>query len=80
LGENYLGDNNAAQILDYEYFKKALVRIAIMAQDYLGGQKEELFIEKLQEETKKKGDEKRKRDNTRRKDNERTKAEKDMKD
>ncbi len=75
LGENYIGDNNSAQVLDYEYFKKALVRIAIMAQDYLGGQKEELFIEKLQEETQKKEEEQRKRDNTRRKDNERTKAE-----
>jgi len=48
-------------VLDYEYFKKGLVRIAIMAQDFLGGQKEDLLIGKLSEETKKKEEEDRKR-------------------
>jgi hypothetical protein len=29
--DNYLVDKNFAQILDYENFKKALVRVAILA-------------------------------------------------
>jgi hypothetical protein len=28
---NYLGDNNFAQIIDYELFKKALVRMATLS-------------------------------------------------
>ena len=48
-------------MLDFEYFKKGLVRIAIMAQDMLGGQKEDLLIDKLNEETRKAEEEKRKK-------------------
>jgi len=59
--DNYFSDKNFDQVLDYEYFKKSLVRIAIMAQDYLGGLKDDLFIKKLEEEIGKKEEEEKKR-------------------
>jgi hypothetical protein len=37
------------QVLDYKYFMKSLVRIAAIAQDYLGGQKGKLLEKHLQE-------------------------------
>ena len=37
LDENYIGDRNFEQVMDFEFFKKALIRIAIMAQNLLGG-------------------------------------------
>ena len=37
IKDDYLGDENFAIVLDYEYFKKALIRIAVMAQNLLGG-------------------------------------------
>lgn len=61
--------------MDYEYFKKSLVRIAIMAQDYLGGLKDDLFIEKLEEETKKKQEESRKREMQKKKEYDKIKVE-----
>lgn len=39
--------------MDFEMFKKALVRIAIMAQNALGGHREDLLIGLLDNETKK---------------------------
>jgi hypothetical protein len=36
--------------MDYDMFKKALVRIAIMAQDKLGGQNEDKLTGKLDNE------------------------------
>jgi hypothetical protein len=44
------------QVLDYKYFMKSLVRIAAIAQDYLGGQKGKLLekhLEELEEEKQK---------------------------
>lgn len=35
--QTYINDKMMAQVLDYEFFKKSIVRIAIMAQDELGG-------------------------------------------
>jgi hypothetical protein len=37
IENDYIGDQNFALVLDYDYFKKALIRIAIMSQDLLGG-------------------------------------------
>lgn len=42
------------QVLDYKYFIKALVRIAALAQDYLGGQKGQKLEKKMEELTKEK--------------------------
>jgi len=46
--DQYLQDNKHAQVLDYNYFKKGLIRLAVMAQDWLGGQKEDLLLQKLE--------------------------------
>ena len=64
-----------AQVLDYEFFKKSLVRIAVMAQDELGGQREDLLLQKLDLETKKKQDDQRKRDKLRKLQDEKQKLE-----
>ena len=64
-------------MLDYEYFKKGLVRIAIMAQDKLGGQKEDLLLSKLEEETKKNDEEKRRKEKLKQKELDKTKASKE---
>lgn len=49
----YFGDQDWSQTLDFDMFKKALVRISIMAQDKLGGQYEDKLSAKLDEERKK---------------------------
>ena len=51
--QTYFGDHEWSQTLDFEMFKKALVRISIMAQDKLGGQYEDRLAAKLEEEHKK---------------------------
>ena len=67
-GVGYLSDNKFSQVLNYEYFKKGLVRIGIMAQDLLGGQREDLLLEKLAEETKNKEEEEKRKQRQRDKD------------
>ena len=47
--QTYFGDHEWSQTLDFEMFKKALVRISIMAQDKLGGQYEDRLAAKLEE-------------------------------
>jgi hypothetical protein len=37
LQDAYVEDKLNVQALDFEYFKKALIRISVMAQDKLGG-------------------------------------------
>lgn len=63
--QTYINDKMMAQVLDYEFFKKSIVRIAIMAQDELGGQREDLLLQKLDLETKKKHEDQKKRDKLR---------------
>lgn len=46
-------DPKSVQTIDYESFKKALVRISAVAQGLLGGQKGPLLEKKMEEETKK---------------------------
>ena len=43
----YFVDRVTTQQLDFEYFKRALIRIAVVAQDNLGGQVEDLLASKL---------------------------------
>ncbi len=46
--------------MDYEMFKKSLIRIAIMAQDQLGTMQEGDLLKKFEEETKKKNENRKK--------------------
>jgi len=42
-------DNENMQVLDYKYFIKALIRIAAISQDYLGGQKGKKLEKRIEE-------------------------------
>ena len=76
-GENYLSDKNFAQVLDFDYFKKSLIRIAILAQDSLGAQNSDLLLAKLDKETQSKEEESRKKDRLRKAVQDKNKAEKE---
>lgn len=47
-------ENAKFRAIDYEHFKKLIVRIAALGQSHLGGQKQDLLDQFLEEETKKK--------------------------
>jgi hypothetical protein len=44
--------NRSSAMVDYDYFKKAIVRISIIAQEKLGGNNEDLLKSKLEAENK----------------------------
>ena len=50
------------QQLTFDGFKRSLVRVAVFAQDQIGGQKQDLLSERMRRDTKERQEEKRKKD------------------
>lgn len=50
LRQRHAQEDDRIMSIDYNHFKKAIVRIAALGQDLLGGQKEDLLQEKLNKE------------------------------
>lgn len=78
--DTYIGDNVRAQVLTYDWFKQALVRIAVAAQNELGGQREDQLIDFLSKEGMKRKEEDKKKDDRKRKEKEKVNQEKQMKE